>query len=953
MRTHRILLICVVALLNLLPIFSGAASFNCAKAKTPNEVLICGDSQLSVTDDDLATLYRAAKAVAKDTVAFKKETNVEWRRREKCADRDCLVAWYKRRSAQLAATLNDAQIAQAPNQPIAVQSPPANSVGIAVPPADGSMGIFTFVLTIMGLCGFFLIVEKVREGKRRIAAAKLGALAAKSKPDVSRQPELILTRKATSSPFRREVDIKPSEVQVSRVRSDESVAPARSGRRIPTVWIAPGQPAVVSGVNIPGGMLYVGSTLIAPDGEVEPAQIDPALSVDPQPADPAERLFGYWPRYAAISPTARRAYLTWLADGRRDPNANIGYVFLFFYGLERRVLVDVATDAAAKSEIQPIVDEIERLRLIYDNNSFLRYSSDLLDFLAAGAVEERTYLRAPPPATSSRGVSLRFRMGLGQCAVDGHAVPAEWALTWARSEANVHLPRVTVRCAAKFDAQFKRFYQEKFGEGIRLTVNRTKLKISYRAASGGLQRQSFTSNLGELPDVTTVVTPLKKLQSIVNESAEGLDAYSRFIGRHPDRALSLEATLLLPQALWPPTVKDAVQSLDTRIGGGMVVIKLGELLAAFGGTSTLTRETLKNLFSMLQERNVGAEPDVLAGAKAPKPDDSVVLFRLASDESAPSARNHAGYEAVAVMLDLAITLANADGKISGREVQFLNRQVDAWSHVGATAQRRLRARLRLGIVYPPTLASLKSRIEPLPGTAREALAKLLSALALADGELRPSAVKHLEKVYRLLGLEASALYRELHVASAAVEAETPANFMNSTPESRAASTAPMQEATRMGSEPRAAESRGVSGPATAAPKSRIEGGFKLDASRVAALQRDSERVTAMLSKVFEDQQPAAPIAAPLSVEHAEPDLDEKTPHLLGLDPEHSAFLRVLLTRPSWTRAELADIAADMELMLDGALERVNEAALDAHDNRIADGDDPIEIAQDLMENVTA
>jgi uncharacterized tellurite resistance protein B-like protein len=457
-----------------------------------------------------------------------------------------------------------------------------------------------------------------------------------------------------------------------------------------------------------------------------------------------------------------------------------------------------------------------------------------------------------------------------------------------------------------------------------------------------------------LPDVTTVVTPLKKLQGIVNESAKGLDAYSRFIGRHADRALSLEATLLLPQALWPRTVKEAVQSLDTRIGGGMVVIKLGELLAAFGGTSTLTRETLKNLFVMLQVQNVGVEPDVLAGAKAPKPDDSVVLFRLTSDESAPSARNYAGYEAVAVMLDLAITLANADGKISGREVQFLNRQVDAWSHVGAAAQRRLRARLRLGIVYPPTLASLKSRIEPLPTTAREALAKLLSALALADGKLRPSAVKHLEKVYQLLGLEASALYSELHVASAAVEAVVPDNRTNPTLDSRAASSAPMREATpSAGSGPPEAEPRGISGPTTSASKSRKEGGFKLDAARIAALQRDSERVTAMLSKVFEEQEPAAPVAAQLSVEHVESVLDEKMPCLLGLDPEHSAFLRVLLTRQSWTRAELADIAADMELMLDGALERVNEAALDTYDNRIADGDDPIEIAQDLMENVTA
>src|ERR1700730_10201107 len=117
MRINRILVICVVALPFWLPVSSGAASFNCAKAKTPNEVLICGDPQLSVIDDDLAALYRAAKAVATDTVAFKKETNEEWRRRENCADRDCLVAWYKRRSAQLAAALNHAQLAKALTQP--------------------------------------------------------------------------------------------------------------------------------------------------------------------------------------------------------------------------------------------------------------------------------------------------------------------------------------------------------------------------------------------------------------------------------------------------------------------------------------------------------------------------------------------------------------------------------------------------------------------------------------------------------------------------------------------------------------------------------------------------------------------------------------------------------------------------------------------------------------------
>jgi hypothetical protein len=47
------------------------------------------------------------------------------------------------------------------------------------------------------------------------------------------------------------------------------------------------------------------------------------------------------------------------------------------------------------------------------------------------------------------------------------------------------------------------------------------------------------------------------------------------------------------------------------------------------------------------------------------------------------------------------------------------------------------------------------------------------------------------------------------------------------------------------------------------------------------------------------------------------------------------------------------MAADMELMLDGALERLNEAALDAHERAVAEGDDPIEIAQDLLQEVPA
>jgi hypothetical protein len=196
---------------------------------------------------------------------------------------------------------------------------------------------------------------------------------------------------------------------------------------------------------------------------------------------------------------------------------------------------------------------------------------------------------------------------------------------------------------------------------------------------------------------------------------------------------------------------------------------------------------------------------------------------------------------------------------------------------------------------------------------------------LADGKLRPAAVKHLEKLYGLLGIEASALYSHLHRATAAAHDHP----------KRASGGAALAAA-----------------PVQAPPRAKSAGRSKLDAARVAALQAESERVTALLSKVFEDHEPISSPAV-IPVENMEPEVADREPRLLGLDPEHSAFLRVLLTRPSWSRAELGDIAADMELMLDGALERVNEAALDTFEQRIAEGDDPIEIARELLEEVSA
>ena len=109
MNTIRVVL--TVAVLSTLP-FNGsrAASFDCTKAKSRSEVLICSDSELSALDDELGVLYKHAKALVADKAEFVRSNRGEWKSREAtCLDKACLLAWYARRRVQLSEVVGQAE----------------------------------------------------------------------------------------------------------------------------------------------------------------------------------------------------------------------------------------------------------------------------------------------------------------------------------------------------------------------------------------------------------------------------------------------------------------------------------------------------------------------------------------------------------------------------------------------------------------------------------------------------------------------------------------------------------------------------------------------------------------------------------------------------------------------------------------------------------------------------
>ena len=329
---------------------------------------------------------------------------------------------------------------------------------------------------------------------------------------------------------------------------DRPPSPRRQPARGTAAWIPLSETVMVGGLTTPGGV-YVGDTLAAVSqwGGTEPALINPSLSVDVRRPDVGGQQMGYWPAYAEISPSSRGAYLRWLESGRPG-GAYVGYVFLFFYGIERRVIRDAANDSSARDEIPALLAEVERLRGLYrDNGSFLAYSTDFLATARFTGVPQAVADLTAPRQRAGWDIPLEVRLVAGAAAVDGEPLPGDWALAWALHSPEITLRKPATRCNEEFADLFLARYAAQHGDGLIIKPNKTKLRLQYRPASASFGG-AIDLDAGDLPDVTRLSGPTNKLAALVASVTDDLDAYSRHVGRHDDRD-SARAVALLPPEL--------------------------------------------------------------------------------------------------------------------------------------------------------------------------------------------------------------------------------------------------------------------------------------------------------------------------------------------------------------------------------------------------------------------
>jgi uncharacterized tellurite resistance protein B-like protein len=675
-------------------------------------------------------------------------------------------------------------------------------------------------------------------------------------------------------------------------------------------WKPPGSRSTIQEFTIDEGLIYVGKNLRAHAwSSVDPALINPTLQI--RSGTPGK--LNYWPSYADLDPVQRHRYLWFLSSGRSDPHTPIGYVFLYFYGLERRAVADPRKTDAARADRPIIRAEVARLRQIYgDNNSFASYSSNLLDLLDVLDSATRTYEQTPPAEfPPSYELPMSLRLSLGQLARDGRPLPADWALTWLRADPESRLRTPATRCAAEFAELFVSRYRNAYSDGLVLPDARKKLKLEYRAASNATG--TIPVEIGDLPDVTSLTAPQKRLREIAESCMIDLDAYSRWLGRNPGGQNNPAAVALLPADLGRRHSNEAAHRLREFLTGRIdgqdsdaeAFVSVDELCMFWPveNPARITKKDAVMLAQAIERFGLGIEPDVRFGGPVFKLGDRLALFREPEVSAAPT-----GEYAVATLLaHFAVAVSAADGHVSPDE--YLPTVAHAAETLGLTAGEcaRLFAHTRWLAQTNPGTSGLKKRIDQLTEGQRKQIADLAITVATADGHIASAEVEMLRRMFKLLRLDESTLYTDLH-ASAAERPTGPVTLL-----------------------PADCRPSGYKIP-TLTPSPAVKG-FSIDMATVQQKIADTAAVSALLGDIFaEDDPPAAMSAAAVPAAR-----------ISIFDPKHTSFLERLRHRQAWERAELELIAAELSLMLDGAIEVINDAAFAACDEPLLEGDDMIEI----------
>lgn len=769
--------------------------------------------------------------------------------------------------------------------------------------SGGSITIWV-ILSVLFVLGLFGRSKNQKRSAQRKTTKTKGEPSTKPTTSLANrihQSSLADAQKPEAS-TRTQTVIAPSNFQVrveSTISQPGKVTLASPNSR--STWHPPGTSVSIAGTTVMDGMLYVGKT-DGSYGSCDGCVIDPKL---PLGAAAAAEPLGYWPSYQNISPNCRKRYLEWLGRGKRAADIDIGYVFLYFYGLERRLILE----APPATEVESLSQELQRLRSLYSSNgSFNGYSARLLEAVTflRDAKSHNSAIFVPDLAVAAGEMPPALKLAIAREVVSGHPLKFELAaaaLIGMRDVRTSHrqvldharqplLQVLRTRFAAAFPSGF-------------LLRNRkdSQLAVTYRGATGGLYVDLVVqAGLKGLPDPETLTWT--KLLSLAEGVANELAPLAKLLAYYPTRAKSLAALVSCPAELRDSIAVDARRWFDALALPAPVPFGLLAKHAIGAESTKWTVRHRRQISEALAAIGCSMEPGLDDAIERLSDETVVYVIRGVNDGQS---REMAVASAAAMLV---ANIAKANKAHSTKLEEFWLSRLPSRLALPASQTERLRARLAWYRTSNVAIPKVKRLLGDATLEERKLCAWSATVATGVTGNVDKPQIAALEAIYDALGVARSTLYTGLHagVAAATNGADEPVEVSNEVAE--------------------------FVHPIPPAPAAKPVGP---DVDRLAKIRAETESVSAMLATIFTE--------AEAEPEEATPASDSP---LTGLDSEHAALLNKLVTRPEWVRQEFEAIAVSLNLMPDGALEVINEWAFDRYGDALVEDGDPLALNLDLL-----
>jgi len=692
-------------------------------------------------------------------------------------------------------------------------------------------------------------------------------------------------------------------------------------------WIPAGETVDICGHLISAGLIYICNNSNSID---EASAINISLPVD-FPAQGYQAELPYYSRYAGLTPAQRGAYLKWLASDRRDADAipkDPGYVFLFVYGLERRLLLEGEND-------QEAIRELVRLLHNYQESRSLRsYVCQLIHFWGWKQgldyyLQLLEWMKTLPVSLLGQDETAIVLAGLH---LSGKPLTSELAYDITLRHPDAQRSVVIQRTENELKNLFIKRYSEKFSEGMCLQATKRLTRLFYHPASPTLLRISNSRpDLFELkiPNVLGLSSQFEPLLKIWESCIEDLGSYSRIKAKEGS-ASSLKVYLALPVELrsqtphplsdfWDAIIKEALQEGDCFLIPAAKAATMIEIQQRNKLMLTQSRDIVETIESL----GYGVEPDPRRSGVGFFWDQPLGVFRPANQPPTSPTPNCC---AAQILLELCVFIAAADGQVSSEELTITRDLIQHQTSLTEDEKQRLSA-LEKVLIHDPRIAnsSFERIARQTPAKDREKIGHLLISIAAADKVITKDELRALERAFDALDIHSDKLNEWLEILStefAEVTVQKPAE--------------------RVPGE-------------IIPPPSKIS----INMARVAAISKETVEVIGILTAVMaepvisEAQEPlpnsiSTGITAKSAIQNASPAAEIKSGWMEGLDSKYQPLLVKLMEKNSWTRQEFDALSQSFHLMPLDSYGAINDWADDHLGDFLLDGDNPVQINKNLI-----